>query len=63
MQWPTMEEVSAMTPLPEGYRFERMKRADIGPRIGEQSWPYWRWNSEKRWGAPWARGLSTHWPP
>ncbi|MHB1201110.1 MAG: hypothetical protein ACYCZ6_16455 [Polaromonas sp.] len=28
-----MEEVSAMIPLPEGYRFERMKRADIGTLI------------------------------
>ena len=29
MQWPTIEQFSAMTPLPEGYRFERLKRADI----------------------------------
>lgn len=24
MQWPTIEAIAAMTPLPEGYRFERM---------------------------------------
>lgn len=33
MQWPTMEAIAAMTPLPEGYRFERMRRADVGPLI------------------------------
>ena len=29
MQWPTISEISAMAPLPEGYRFERMIRSDI----------------------------------
>jgi hypothetical protein len=33
MQWPTIQEISAMTPLPEGYRYEHMRRADIGPLI------------------------------
>jgi hypothetical protein len=33
MQWPTMSEISAMAPLPEGYRFERLERSDIGPLI------------------------------
>ncbi len=29
MKWPTMEVMSAMTPLPAGFRFERLKRSDI----------------------------------
>ena len=29
MKWPTIEQFSAMTPLPEGYRLERLKRSDI----------------------------------
>ncbi|MEO8136448.1 MAG: hypothetical protein ABI831_21040 [Betaproteobacteria bacterium] len=29
MKWPTIEQFSAMTPLPDGYSFERLKRADI----------------------------------
>ena len=33
MKWPTIEEVSAMSPLPEGYRFVHMRRADIAPLI------------------------------
>lgn len=33
MQWPTIEEITAMTPLPEGYRFERLRHADVGPLI------------------------------
>jgi len=33
MQWPTIEDISAMTTLPEGYRFPHMRRADIGPLI------------------------------
>lgn len=33
MQWPTIAEVSAMSPLPEGYRFALMRRADIGSLI------------------------------
>lgn len=33
MQWPTIKEISAMTPLPEGYRYELMRRTDIDPLI------------------------------
>ena len=33
MQWPTISEISAMAPLPEGYRFERMTRSDIGALV------------------------------
>ncbi len=33
MQWPTIEAISTMTPLPDGYRFEPLRRADIGPLI------------------------------
>jgi len=33
MQWPTIDEITAMTPLPAGYRFELLRRADIGPLI------------------------------
>jgi hypothetical protein len=33
MQWPTIEQISAMTPLPAGYRFELLTRADMGPLI------------------------------
>lgn len=33
MHWPTIQEISSMTPLPEGYRYEQMRRADIGPLI------------------------------
>ena len=33
MQWPTISEISAMAPLPEGYRFERMTRSDIGTLV------------------------------
>ena len=29
MKWPTIDQFSELTPLPEGYRFERLKRADI----------------------------------
>ena len=29
MKWPTVETMSAMTPLPEGFRFERLKRSDV----------------------------------
>lgn len=34
MQWPGVEEIAAMGPLPEGCRFERMTRGDIGLLIG-----------------------------
>ena len=33
MKWPTIEELSAMVPLPEGFRFERLARANIAPLI------------------------------
>jgi hypothetical protein len=29
MKWPSIEQMSAMTPLPEGFRFELLKRSDI----------------------------------
>ena len=29
MKWPTIDQMSAMAPLPDGYRYERLKRADI----------------------------------
>lgn len=29
MKWPTVEQMSAMTPLPDGFRFELLKRSDI----------------------------------
>ena len=29
MKWPTIEQFSAMTPLPEGYRLARLQRSDI----------------------------------
>ena len=29
MKWPTIEQMSAMAPLPDGYRYERLKRSDI----------------------------------
>lgn len=33
MQWPTIQEISALTPLPAGYRYEPLRRTDIGPLI------------------------------
>ncbi len=33
MQWPTLEDIAAMAPLPPGYRFDRLRRADIAPLI------------------------------
>jgi hypothetical protein len=33
VQWPTIEEITVMTSLPGGYRFEFLKRAGIGPLI------------------------------
>jgi hypothetical protein len=33
MQWPTIEQIWAMTPLPADYRFELLRRADMGPLI------------------------------
>lgn len=29
MRWPSIQEISSMAPLPEGYRFEPLTRADI----------------------------------
>ncbi len=29
MKWPTNEQMSAMAPLPDGYRYERLKRSSI----------------------------------
>ena len=33
MQWPTIDDLSAMAPLPPGYRRERLQRADIARLI------------------------------
>ncbi len=33
MKWPTIEQMSAMTPLPDGFRFELLKRSDISALI------------------------------
>ena len=33
MNWPMIDELSALVPLPEGYRFERLSRANIAPLI------------------------------
>jgi hypothetical protein len=33
MQWPTVDEISAMVPLPDGYRYARVQTSDIGPLI------------------------------
>jgi hypothetical protein len=33
MKWPTIDEMSTLVPLPEGYRFERLTRARIAPLI------------------------------
>lgn len=33
MKWPTIEQMSAMAPLPDGYRYERLKRSGIPPLI------------------------------
>jgi len=39
VQWPTIKEISAMTALPEGYRFEPMRRTDIGELVeGIRAW-------------------------
>ena len=29
MHWPTIDDLSAMTPLPHGYRYERLSRSAI----------------------------------
>ncbi len=33
MKWPTIEQMSAMAPLPDGYRYERLKRSGIAALI------------------------------
>lgn len=33
MQWPTLAEISAMSPLPDGYHFELLRPADLGVLI------------------------------
>ena len=33
MRWPTNDELRALVPLPEGYRFERLEHAHIAPLI------------------------------
>ena len=33
MKWTTIEQMSAMAPLPDGYRYERLKRSGIPPLI------------------------------
>lgn len=39
MQWPTIEDLSAMVPLPEGYRYEKLARPATPALIdGIRSW-------------------------
>jgi hypothetical protein len=39
MKWPGMETIATLTQLPEGYRFEQLKRSDIPALIeGIQTW-------------------------
>lgn len=39
MNWPTIDQMSAMAPLPEGYRYERLRRSDIPALIdGIKQW-------------------------
>ncbi len=39
MKWPTIDQMSAMAPLPDGYRYEWLKRADIPALIdGIRQW-------------------------
>ena len=39
MRWPTVEAVTALVPLPAGYRFGRLEAAHIGPLISSlKSW-------------------------
>ena len=33
MKWPAIDELPTLVPLPEGYRFERLSRANIAPLI------------------------------
>ena len=33
MRWPTIEQISAMTPIPTGYRFAPLHTADIAPLV------------------------------
>lgn len=39
MKWPAIEALSILMPLPEGYRYERLDRADVAPLIAAlKSW-------------------------
>lgn len=39
MKWPAIEELSAMMPLPDGYRYEGLDRANVAPLIAAlKSW-------------------------
>lgn len=33
MKWPTIDELSTLMPLPQGYRFDRLDRAHVAPLI------------------------------
>ncbi len=33
MKWPTLDALATLVPLPPGYRFERVRRADVAPLI------------------------------
>jgi hypothetical protein len=37
MQWPTVDQVSAMVTLPPGFRFEILQREDV-PELIENIW-------------------------
>jgi len=32
VNWPRIDDISAKVPLPEGYRFEQLKRSEISSR-------------------------------
>lgn len=39
MKWPAIDELSTMMPLPDGYRYERLDRANVAPLIAAlKSW-------------------------
>ena len=39
MKWPTIDELAALVPLPDGYRFGRLDRAHVAPLIAAlESW-------------------------
>jgi hypothetical protein len=33
MKWPSVDELSALVPMPDGYRIDRFDRASIAPLI------------------------------